>query len=42
VSIGAALFGKLKQSQDEVLKRADLALYLAKAEGRNTVRFAGH
>ena len=40
VSIGAALFGKQKQSEDEVLKRADLALYLAKAEGRNAVRFA--
>jgi diguanylate cyclase (GGDEF)-like protein/PAS domain S-box-containing protein len=39
-SIGAALFGKQKQSEDEVLKGADRALYLAKAEGRNTVHFA--
>ncbi len=40
VSIGVALFGKQKQREDEVLKLADLALYRAKAEGRNTVHFA--
>jgi diguanylate cyclase (GGDEF)-like protein len=40
VSIGAALFGKQKRSEDEVLKRADQALYLAKAEGRNTLHLA--
>lgn len=39
VSIGTALFGKQRESEDEVLKRADGALYLAKAEGRNTLRF---
>jgi diguanylate cyclase (GGDEF)-like protein len=37
VSIGAALFGKQMQSEDNVLKRADRALYHAKAGGRNTV-----
>jgi diguanylate cyclase (GGDEF)-like protein/PAS domain S-box-containing protein len=40
VSIGAALFGTQKQSADEVIKRADQALYLAKAKGRNTLHFA--
>jgi diguanylate cyclase (GGDEF)-like protein/PAS domain S-box-containing protein len=40
VSIGTAFFGKQRQSEDELLKRADGALYLAKAEGRNTVNFA--
>ena len=40
VSVGAALFGKQIQSEDEVLKCADRALYLAKSGGRNTVHFA--
>jgi diguanylate cyclase (GGDEF)-like protein len=40
VSIGTAFFGKQRQSEDELLKRADGALYLAKAEGRNTLNFA--
>lgn len=40
VSIGAALFGKQKQSVEEVLKCADRALYLAKADGRNILNFA--
>jgi diguanylate cyclase (GGDEF)-like protein/PAS domain S-box-containing protein len=40
VSIGAALFGRQEQSEDEVLKRADLALYQAKEEGRDKVHFA--
>jgi len=40
VSVGATLFGKQKQSEDEVLKSADQALYLAKAEGRNTLHLA--
>jgi diguanylate cyclase (GGDEF)-like protein len=40
VSIGVALFGKQKQSEDEVLKRADQALYLAKVEGHNTLHLA--
>ncbi len=37
-SIGVALFSE-HQSVDEMLKRADLAMYQAKAAGRNTVRF---
>jgi diguanylate cyclase (GGDEF)-like protein len=38
-SIGAALFGKDDVSQDEVLKRADTAMYQAKGEGSNLIRF---
>ncbi|MCX7171236.1 MAG: EAL domain-containing protein [Proteobacteria bacterium] len=38
-SIGATLFGGSKDSVDELLKRADLAMYQAKAAGRNTLRF---
>ena len=38
-SIGAALFGPQRESVDELLKRADLAMYSAKAAGRNTLRF---
>jgi len=38
-SIGVTLFGKLQQDADELLKRADLAMYQAKSEGRNTIRF---
>ena len=38
-SIGITLFrGKVK-TMEEMLKRADVALYQAKAEGRNTLRF---
>ncbi|MDB5855176.1 MAG: hypothetical protein JWR22_3217 [Herminiimonas sp.] len=37
-SIGIALFGE-RQSASELLKRADLAMYQAKAAGRNTARF---
>ncbi len=38
-SIGIALFFNHQQSVDELLKRADLAMYEAKAAGRNTMRF---
>ncbi|QDL54965.1 sensor domain-containing protein [Rhodoferax aquaticus] len=38
-SIGIALFHDNKLSVDELLKRADLAMYQAKAAGRNTARF---
>lgn len=38
-SIGVALFGLQHESVDELLKRADLAMYSAKAAGRNTLRF---
>ncbi|RYF02016.1 MAG: EAL domain-containing protein [Comamonadaceae bacterium] len=38
-SIGITLFGDQRCSVDELLKRADLAMYQAKAAGRNTQRF---
>jgi diguanylate cyclase (GGDEF)-like protein/PAS domain S-box-containing protein len=38
-SIGIALFGQQTCSVDELLKHADLAMYQAKAAGRNTQRF---
>jgi len=38
-SIGITLFGDQPCSVDELLKRADLAMYQAKAAGRNTQRF---
>jgi len=38
-SIGIALFGLEPCSVDELLKQADLAMYQAKAAGRNTQRF---
>ncbi|HEX5341623.1 MAG TPA: EAL domain-containing protein [Duganella sp.] len=38
-SIGVALFGRGRLGIDEVLKRADLAMYQAKAAGRNSVSF---
>ena len=38
-SIGATLFDGQLESTDEHLKRADLAMYQAKAAGRNTLRF---
>jgi diguanylate cyclase (GGDEF)-like protein/PAS domain S-box-containing protein len=38
-SIGITLFGDERHSVDELLKQADLAMYEAKAGGRNTLRF---
>ncbi len=38
-SIGVTLFHQHSQTVDELLKRADLAMYQAKAAGRNTLRF---
>jgi len=38
-SIGATLFSGHKDSVEELLKQADLAMYQSKAAGRNTVRF---
>ncbi len=38
-SIGAVLFSGQRQSVDELMKRADLAMYAAKTAGRNAVRF---
>jgi diguanylate cyclase (GGDEF)-like protein/PAS domain S-box-containing protein len=38
-SIGVALFQGRHDTVSELLKRADLAMYQAKAAGRNTVRF---
>ncbi len=38
-SIGITLFSGHGQSVDELLKRADLAMYQSKAAGRNTLRF---
>ena len=38
VSIGVSIFKK-NDTKDKLLKRVDNALYLAKNEGRNTVRF---
>ncbi len=38
-SIGVATFQDPTDNAEEILKRADTAMYRAKAEGRNTVRF---
>lgn len=40
-SIGAALFGESGENMEELLKQADIAMFRAKAEGRNTLRFFG-
>lgn len=39
LSIGAATYGKNASEADALLSQADIAMYRAKAEGRNTVRF---
>ncbi|PKO83236.1 MAG: diguanylate cyclase [Betaproteobacteria bacterium HGW-Betaproteobacteria-11] len=39
VSIGICLFGGQDATVDEILKRADAAMYQAKRNGRNAVRF---
>jgi diguanylate cyclase (GGDEF)-like protein/PAS domain S-box-containing protein len=38
-SIGIAIFSKPDETADDLLQRADLAMYEAKAAGRNTLRF---
>jgi diguanylate cyclase (GGDEF)-like protein/PAS domain S-box-containing protein len=38
-SIGATLFNDHQQSIDEMLKQADIAMYQAKKDGRNRLRF---
>ncbi len=38
-SIGITLFGAHQTSSDELMKRADIAMYQAKSAGRNTLRF---
>lgn len=38
-SIGVALFGDHDVDEDEILKRADQAMYQAKQAGRNSIRF---
>ena len=38
-SIGVALFSKRQQNMSDLLKQADLAMYQAKASGRNSVCF---
>jgi len=38
-SIGISVFGDRKESSSEVLQQADIAMYQAKAAGRNTLRF---
>ena len=38
-SIGVTIFGDHRESSTEVLQQADIAMYQAKAAGRNTMRF---
>ena len=42
VSIGVAMFDGPQTGADELLKRADMAMYEAKASGRNAIRFFDH
>ena len=39
ISMGVTVFSDLRETVDELLKRADLALYQAKNAGRDTLRF---
>lgn len=39
VSIGVVIFGDYENNVDDILKWADSAMYQAKNEGRNQVRF---
>ncbi len=41
-SIGITLFNDSRDNLDDLLKRADLAMYQAKDAGRNTLRFFDH
>ena len=41
-SIGATMFSGDGQNMEELLKQADIAMYQAKKEGRNTARFFDH
>jgi diguanylate cyclase (GGDEF)-like protein len=38
-SIGVALFVHSDASQEDIFRRADAAMYLAKVAGRNSIRF---
>jgi diguanylate cyclase (GGDEF)-like protein/PAS domain S-box-containing protein len=38
-SIGAALFGHQNRSIEEIMRQADIAMYQAKKDGRDTLRF---
>jgi diguanylate cyclase (GGDEF)-like protein len=38
-SIGIAVYGKTAETVEDLLKKADVAMYQAKAAGRNTARF---
>ncbi len=39
VSIGITSFDASSSSVEDILKQADLAMYRAKSDGRNTLRF---
>jgi diguanylate cyclase (GGDEF)-like protein/PAS domain S-box-containing protein len=41
-SVGVAMFDGPETGADELLKRADMAMYQAKAAGRNAIRFFDH
>ena len=38
-SIGISVFGENEKGMNEILQQADIAMYQAKAAGRNTIRF---